>query len=194
MIPPEFFDLPDTLPLASLPGMPPSLSTTATMASLVSGVAAPKKPGSFQGKGRRNSLSRSDTMDRMVLGGRTEDSIFFPMDHGRMKAAYWMECLLTHEIPENEQVMLFKICTPHWFTFFCSALLWRDMTVSLFDDRFDGKQHRCLFVFACLPAICSVSSLWLTWRIGLHKSHQRPKCMLFQLRLCVPPERTFGIY
>jgi anaphase-promoting complex subunit 1 len=111
MIPPQFFDLPDTLPLASLPGMPPSLSTTATMASLVSGA---KRPGPSQGKGRRNSLSRSDfssTMDRMVLGGRTEDSAFFPMDHGRMKAAYWMECLLTHEIPENEQVMLFKICT-----------------------------------------------------------------------------------
>ena len=108
MIPPEFFDLPDTLPLASLPGMPPSLATTATMASLVSGVG-PQKPGPFQGKGRRNSLSRSDTMDRMVLGGRTEESMFFPMDHGRMKAAYWMECLFTHEIPENEQVILFKV-------------------------------------------------------------------------------------
>jgi anaphase-promoting complex subunit 1 len=103
ILPPEFFDLPDTLPLASLPGMPPSLATTATMASLVSGVTAAKK-----GKGRRNSLSRSDTMDRMVLGGRTEDSIFFPMDHGRMKAAYWMECLLTHEISENEQVVISK--------------------------------------------------------------------------------------
>lgn len=108
IIPPEFFDLPDTLPLASLPGMPPSLATTATMASLVSGVTAAKKPGPFQGKGRRNSLSRSDTMDRMVLGGRTEDSMFFPMDHGRMKAAYWMECLLTHEISENEQVVVSK--------------------------------------------------------------------------------------
>ena len=107
-IPPEFFDLPDALPLASLVGMPPSLSTTSTIAAMAS-AAAPKKLGHFQGKGRRNSLSRSDfssTMDRMVLGGRTEDSTFFTMDHGRMKAAYWMECLLTQKIPKNEQVML----------------------------------------------------------------------------------------
>ena len=103
-IPPEFFELPDAVPLASLPGMPPSLSTTTTMASLVSGAATQKKGGAL-GKGRRNSLSRNDmnsTMDRMAIAGRTEDSAFLPIDHGRMKAAYWMECLFTQEIPDDE--------------------------------------------------------------------------------------------
>lgn len=35
--------------------------------------------------------------------------------------------------------------------YFYSAIGWRDMTVDLFDDRFDGKQHRCL-ICICLPA------------------------------------------
>ena len=35
----------------------------------------------------------------------------FPKDHGRMKAAYWVECLFTHEIPENEQVILYLTST-----------------------------------------------------------------------------------
>lgn len=115
MIPPEFFDLPDALPLASLPGMPPSLSTTMTMASLVSSTAAQKKSTTAQGKGRRNSLSRNDlssTMDRMVLGGRTDDSTLLPVDLGRMKVSHWMECLFTQQISEEECVI---ICNLRYF-------------------------------------------------------------------------------
>lgn len=106
-IPPEFFDLPDALPLAALPGMPPSLSTTATMASLVAG-SSQKKGTTQPSRGRRNSLNRNDLtspLDRMVLGGRSEDSAFLPVDHGRMKAAYWMECSFTHQISEEEFVL-----------------------------------------------------------------------------------------
>ena len=99
----EFPEHPEILPLSSLPGMAPTLSTTTTMASLVAGgqsqISAPTK-------GRRNSLTRNDlsvTMDRMVLGGRFDnDSALAPIEHGRMKAAYWMEKIYTQQISDAE--------------------------------------------------------------------------------------------
>jgi anaphase-promoting complex subunit 1 len=97
---PEFPELP---PLSALPGMPPSLSTTTTMSSLVTG--KPSLPQwSTPRKMRRNSLTRNDlsvTMDRMVLGGRIDtDANLAPIEHGRMKAAYWMERLYSQDISE----------------------------------------------------------------------------------------------
>jgi anaphase-promoting complex subunit 1 len=116
---PEIFDLADMPPLSSLPGMAPSLTSTTTMASLVSGATAstagagtkrpaPQRSGPI--KARRNSLSRNDlstTMDRMALGGgRLElDSMLPPPDHGRMKAAYWMESVLVHQLHSAEYVL-----------------------------------------------------------------------------------------
>jgi anaphase-promoting complex subunit 1 len=42
-------------------------------------------------------------MDRMVLGGRMDvEAALAPVEHGRMKAAYWMEKLHSQNIPENE--------------------------------------------------------------------------------------------
>jgi anaphase-promoting complex subunit 1 len=38
-------------------------------------------------------------MDRMVLGGRIDaDTTLAPIEHGRMRAAYWMERLYSQEI------------------------------------------------------------------------------------------------
>lgn len=98
------FDLPEMPPLSSLPGMPPTLSTTTTIASLISGTNSSQRSGHT--KGRRNSLTRNDlsmTLDRMALGGRLEsDIILAPIEHGRMKAAYWMESVHSMEIPAME--------------------------------------------------------------------------------------------
>jgi anaphase-promoting complex subunit 1 len=84
--------------LASLPGMPAALAGTQSLGTMAS-------QQSGHGKLRRNSLTRNDlsvTMDRMALGGRSEPDIsLVPMEHGRMKAAYWMECLFTTPI-ENK--------------------------------------------------------------------------------------------
>jgi anaphase-promoting complex subunit 1 len=99
----ELSELP---PLSALPGMPPALSAMATMASLVSG--GPSSQWSAPAKGRRNSLTRNDlsvTMDRMVLGGRLDsDAALAPIEHGRMKAAYWMERLYSQDIIDLESV------------------------------------------------------------------------------------------
>ncbi|KAF8954432.1 hypothetical protein BDZ97DRAFT_1928284 [Flammula alnicola] len=141
---PDVFELADMPPLSSLPGMAPSLSSTTTMASLVTvtGATASAKRAASQRQGpvkaRRNSLSRNDlstTMDRMALGGGRLDSdgALTPPEHGRMKAVYWMECLLIHQIQEED------------------ALSWRNISVSIFDDRFDGKESRCS-MSVCLPA------------------------------------------
>jgi anaphase-promoting complex subunit 1 len=50
------------------------------------------------------SITRNDlsvTMDRMVLGGRMDIAAALePVEHGRMKAAYWMEKLHSQNIPE----------------------------------------------------------------------------------------------
>lgn len=59
---------------------------------------------------RRSSLTRSDltnTMNRMALGGKMEPEVIFPPnDHGRMKAAFWMERVYTHKISKEECVIL----------------------------------------------------------------------------------------
>jgi anaphase-promoting complex subunit 1 len=101
---PELPEVPEALPLHSLPRMAPTLSTTTTMAALVTGgqsqLSAPMK-------GRRNSLARGNdlsvTMDRMVLGGRLDNDLALaPIEHGRMKAAYWMERIYAKQISITE--------------------------------------------------------------------------------------------
>ncbi|KAG5646150.1 hypothetical protein DXG03_004203 [Asterophora parasitica] len=129
---PDFGGFPELPPLASLPGMPPALSTTTTMASLVNGAPHWAPPI----KGRRNSLTRNDlsvTMDRMVLGGRFDlDSSLVPLEHGRMKAAYWMEKIHSQDLSIDD------------------AQSWRSMSVALFDDRWDGTSMRSSMAI-CLP-------------------------------------------
>lgn len=99
---PEFPEFPDLPPLSALPGMAPTLTSTTTMESLVPGGAS--QSGTF--RDRRHSRTRNDlsvTMDRMVLGARMEgDTTLAPIEHGRMKAAYWMERIHTQDISENE--------------------------------------------------------------------------------------------
>ncbi|KXN83985.1 Anaphase-promoting complex subunit 1 [Leucoagaricus sp. SymC.cos] len=80
-------------------------------------------------KGQRSSLSKNDLnviMDRMMFGGHVDEDLEIPIEHGRMKAAYWMERLYSQEIAEDD------------------AKSWREITLSAFDERFDGTQERCL--------------------------------------------------
>ncbi|KAG6908477.1 hypothetical protein DXG01_004480 [Tephrocybe rancida] len=130
---PQFGGFPELPPLSALPGMPPALSTTTTLASLVTGETS-QRPGPV--KGRRNSLTRNDlsvTMDRMVLGGRFDGNAdLLPIEHGRMKAAYWMERIYTQELTAGD------------------AKAWRFISVALFDDRYDGVSSRSL-MSVCLP-------------------------------------------
>ena len=91
--------------VSSLPGMPTSLSTAATMATLATGATSSQSQWSANGRTRRDSLARNDasvTMDRMVLGGRMDLDILAPIEHGRMKASYWVEQLYTQELDEKE--------------------------------------------------------------------------------------------
>ncbi|KAG6820526.1 hypothetical protein H0H93_015697 [Arthromyces matolae] len=129
----QFVGFPEFPPLSSLPGMPPALSTTTTMQSLVNGESS-QRPGLV--KGRRNSLNRNDlsvTMDRMVLGGRLDnDPGLSSIEHGRMKASYWMERLHTQELTAAD------------------AQSWKFISVAPFDDRYDGVSQRSLLA-VCLP-------------------------------------------
>ncbi|KAJ6524495.1 hypothetical protein B0H19DRAFT_972018 [Mycena capillaripes] len=116
----------DMPPLSALPGMAPALSTTTTMASIGSGTSS---QWSGPGRPRRNSLTRNDlsvTMDRMVLGGKSDvDGALTPIEHGRMKASYWME-KYTHK------------------SFQASSTDWRGISCSLFDGRWGGSSERSL--------------------------------------------------
>lgn len=103
---PDIFDvpLPEMPPLSALPGMAPSLSTATTLQSLVSGGPS-QRSAATAAKAGRLSLTRNDlsvTMDRMVLGGRADADIEIPIEHGRMKAAYWMQRVYSQEISEEE--------------------------------------------------------------------------------------------
>ncbi|KAJ7075630.1 hypothetical protein B0H15DRAFT_866096 [Mycena belliarum] len=126
--PPDVPVLPgDMPPLSALPGMAPALSTTATLASLGSGTTS---QWSGLARPRRNSLTRNDlsvTLDRMALGGKTDvDASLAPIEHGRMKASYWMEKVHTQELASVD----------------CDS--WRDITCSLFDGRWAGVAQRTL--------------------------------------------------
>jgi hypothetical protein len=65
----------------------------------VSGVTADRRWSTT----RRRDNDLSVTLDRMILGGRIDvDATLAPIEHGRMKAAYWMEMLHTREITDIE--------------------------------------------------------------------------------------------
>ncbi|PFH49996.1 hypothetical protein AMATHDRAFT_62013 [Amanita thiersii Skay4041] len=120
-------------------GIPSSLKSTATMGSLGKGNGAGSSSQSqsqWPGAGpRRNSLARNDqsvTLDRMVLGGRVEAESLTPIEHGRMKASYWVERVHSLELDERD------------------AKAWRDISISLFDSRWDGTCNRNLMAI-CLP-------------------------------------------
>ncbi|PPQ69054.1 hypothetical protein CVT24_000097 [Panaeolus cyanescens] len=106
-----------------------------TLGSIPSGAASSQR--SHGHVPRRSSMTRSDltnTMNRMALGGKMEPEVIFPPnDHGRMKAAFWMERMYTHKISKED------------------AQAWRKMSVSVFDSRNDGKHFRCLMSIT-LPA------------------------------------------
>ncbi|KAF8885664.1 hypothetical protein BD779DRAFT_1533052 [Infundibulicybe gibba] len=121
--PPEF---PEVQALGTIGGVPPNLGSTTTMTSLVAGSLQWSAPA----KGRRNSLTRNDLsmmMDKMAPSGRLDtDLVLTPIEHGRMKAAYWMELLYEQEVTEAD------------------SDLWRNMGVALFDHRWDGLTERSL--------------------------------------------------
>ncbi|KAJ7938289.1 hypothetical protein B0H13DRAFT_1942264 [Mycena leptocephala] len=118
---------PDMPPLSALPGMAPALSTTTTMASIGSGISSqwsgPTRP-------RRNSLTRNElsvTMDRMVLGGKSDtDGALTPIEHGRMKASYWMEKIHSQELS------------------IVDSSDWPNISCSLFDGRWGVSSERSL--------------------------------------------------
>ncbi|KAJ7597266.1 hypothetical protein C8J56DRAFT_882770 [Mycena floridula] len=154
----DFPDFPDLPPLSSLPGMAPSLSTTTTMASLVTkDGSSSQRPGTIPPvqtvRGRRNSLTRNDlsvTMDRMVLGGRIDtDASLGPIDQGRMKPSVWMEKLYSEEISDEEQVFPLLMYFLSLTSVFSAQSL-EVISVALFDQRWDGKSDRSLMAI-CLP-------------------------------------------
>ena len=152
----DLFEVPEVPSVSFLPGMAPTLSSTTTMASLVSGGSSSQSRTGGPVKGRRNSLSRNDlsmTLDRMALGGRLESDITLtPIEHGRMKAAYWMESLVSHSVGKEEYVLSFPkslFCSKKSIPY--SAQSWRSISASIFDARWDGQRIRFLLSI-CLPA------------------------------------------
>ncbi|KAJ7754266.1 hypothetical protein DFH07DRAFT_1029824 [Mycena maculata] len=117
----------DMPPLSALPGMAPALSTATTMASIGSGTSS---QWSGSTRPRRNSLTRNElsvTMDRMVLGGKPDaDGALASIEHGRMKASYWMEKLHSQELSSVDSDN------------------WRGITCSLFDGRWAATSERAL--------------------------------------------------
>jgi anaphase-promoting complex subunit 1 len=102
----DIFDvpLPNMPPLSALPGMAPALSTATTLQSLVSGGSS-QRSATGNAAAKRVSLNRNEinaTMDRMVFGGRVDTDLEIPIEHGRMKAAYWMQRVYRQEIAEEE--------------------------------------------------------------------------------------------
>ena len=195
------FELPEVPSLSSLPGMAPALSSTTTMASLVSGgTSSQSRTGPV--KGRRNSLTRNDlsmTLDRMALGGRLESDITLtPIEHGRMKAAYWMEKLVTHSIGKEEYVVFVLVRS---FFSFCSKTLNHTAhnhgvvyprLYSTIAGMANALAVCCLSAF--LPVNLCLYSHYRKKKIGPWKCYFRRKCPPAPLLRFVRLERMSGIY
>jgi len=97
----DIFDvpLPDMPPLSR---MAPSLSTTATLQSLVSGGPSQRSSSAAAAKSRRMSLSKNEHSAIMFSANHSDTDLEIPIEHGRMKATYWMEKLYSQEISEEE--------------------------------------------------------------------------------------------
>ncbi|KAF5357388.1 hypothetical protein D9758_005889 [Tetrapyrgos nigripes] len=128
------------VPLASLPGMPPALSSTTTMESITAFHQQSQGFGQPDAKKdvprRRNSFTRTDltaTMNRMVLNVATStgDSLL-PVEQARMKNAIWLERIYVNQLNEPD------------------LKEFRSISIALFDHRWDHKHERSLLA-VCLP-------------------------------------------
>ena len=86
----------ELLQLSAFPEMPPALTGTKSLQSLI-----PKELPSLSDtvepfKQRRNSLS--DSLDRMKMD---DDTSYLPVEHGRMKTSFWAQKL--YEAPISRQ-------------------------------------------------------------------------------------------
>ncbi|KAL0573660.1 Anaphase-promoting complex subunit 1, partial [Marasmius crinis-equi] len=141
----NLFDFPESElpPLSALPGMPPALSSTTTMASIASGSANPgldfMPPPPLKDaptRKRRNSLTRNElsvTMDRMALVNRAIDDALTAPNNLRMRTAIWAELLYVTELEPSE------------------VQSYQSISVSLFDHRWDGQRDRSLLAI-CFPS------------------------------------------
>ncbi|KAF9038341.1 hypothetical protein BDZ89DRAFT_1010783 [Hymenopellis radicata] len=131
---PALEQFPEFPPLSALPDMPPALTGTVTMQSLMSKEQQfPSFDTTGPQKKRRNSLS--DSLDRMKMD---DDTSYLPVEHGRMKTAYWAEKLHSMEIPQED------------------ADSWQSLAVSMFDYRWDGKEERCLLTVTLPHQSCTL--------------------------------------
>ncbi|CAL1698012.1 unnamed protein product [Somion occarium] len=122
----------ETVSLSALPRMPPVLSTTTTMASLMQGnVVEPDVSLTSAGSGGgRPSLGGGGPMPP------PKGDIDYGLDalgDSRMKADYWMDKLYSEEITEAD------------------SLAWSDISVGIFDQRWNGKSTTALLAI-CLSA------------------------------------------
>ncbi|KAI0315112.1 hypothetical protein OF83DRAFT_1133590 [Amylostereum chailletii] len=136
-------------PLSALPNTAPSLTSSTTMASLAgaSGPSLGTLPGAAHV--RRDSLGRGDLslgIDRMVLGGRVEaEASYGPREHTKMKATHWVTQLYSFDVGEDEADDLSHI------------------SVTTFDQRFDGKGERTLLAITLrLSKVLKIFSVFKT--------------------------------
>ncbi|KAF9257772.1 hypothetical protein L218DRAFT_878559 [Marasmius fiardii PR-910] len=195
----NFFDLPesDLPPLSALPGMPPALSSTTTMASIASGSAnsgleiiPPPLPRKDPPRKRRNSLTRNElsvTMDRMALVNRGIDDALTAPNNLRMRTAIWAEQLYVTELEASDMQSYSSI------------------SVSLFDHRWDGERERSLLAI-CFPSTQTLKIFTLCHgedkRLQLIPSSQLPAISTTAIRatrtqcsdlLVLKPDRTMSI-
>ncbi|KIY65028.1 hypothetical protein CYLTODRAFT_380020 [Cylindrobasidium torrendii FP15055 ss-10] len=101
---PRDFPLPaEAAPISLLPDMPPALTGTASLQSLMTQPPQLQLPSlndtdaASPGSPRRNrGNSLSDSLDRMKMD---DDISYLPVENGRMKTSFWAHKLYTAEIP-----------------------------------------------------------------------------------------------
>ncbi|KLO17751.1 hypothetical protein SCHPADRAFT_994092 [Schizopora paradoxa] len=119
-------------PLFGMPVVPPTLSNTTTLASIATGNSA---PASWPPNTRRSSFTRNDltsTMDRMVLGRRSDIGLSDAVTQDTIQPAFWMAKLLDFDLDEDE------------------AASWQKITFGLYEFRKEGDDMRALML-VCSP-------------------------------------------
>ncbi|KZT04675.1 uncharacterized protein LAESUDRAFT_657451 [Laetiporus sulphureus 93-53] len=143
---------PQTAPAGSVSGVPRNLSTPAPMTALVGVGATMEHAASVPaaGRSRQDSISRLDlsvAVDK-TSGGFDGEILLDPVVNARMQTAYWVEKLHCEQLPER------------------STLDPSAISVGLFDQRWDGEEHRSL-IGICFPA----AETLLVYRLSKDAGH-----------------------
>ena len=184
----ETFQAPPTRHHSSISSLK-TMSTLSVPTTLITGTSSRTQLSLL---GEQRSPPDRD-LRRMILGGGTEpDAASGAADYTRMRSTHWITRLYTMDLSESEYVIqaLLQRCSTvpsnREFLTRISSADWTKISVSVFDQRFDGQVDRIL-LGVCRPASESVIILSATkdsnHTVGITQVGKHPAVSVAAMRI-----------